>query len=442
MTHGSLFSGIGGFDLAAEWMGWENVFQVEWDEYCQKVLRKNFPNTTIYGDIKTFKAEKYRGTVDVLSGGFPCQPFSTAGRRRGTNDDRNLWPENFRIIKECRPSVFVGENVAGLASMENVTPFEKWLYLGMESQNYFRRIYCRHIYRRRQTYVLNEIIEDLTGEGYTVETFVIPACAREAWHRRSRVWIVAYRLEGNPPRTNADGLRLHRSEKQQQGEAESRDKQERKPEGLGKAISYTPGSGMEGGRPYWEQEPQAQAGEEISGRSGPRSGPDFWIVEPDVGRMADGVSSELDENLKYYEGSNIKEKIAKADQFRREIMREMWWEESPAKASLRDETQHDYNTVSSLSPRGSYERWILGKGIEENERVRSLWHSILSKSFEETQDLQQEMLERVREIERTKKVGENRVDRLKSLGNAIVPQVALEIFKAIENIKQPLKFYK
>ena len=159
MRHGSLFSGIGGFDLAAQWMGWENVFQVEWDEYCQKVLAKNFPNVKRYGDIKEFKGERH--SVDILTGGFPCQPFSHAGKRKGESDDRYLWPEYLRIIREIQPSYVVGENVAGLVSMEDGK-------------------------------TLDGILSDLEGEGYETEQFIIPASAVQASHDRSRIWIVAY----------------------------------------------------------------------------------------------------------------------------------------------------------------------------------------------------------------------------------------------------------
>jgi len=161
MRHGSLFSGIGGFDLAAEWVGWENVFQVENDEWCQKVLIKNFPNVKKYKDIKDFNGAEWRGRVNVISGGFPCQPFSQAGKRQGKADDRYLWPEMLRVISEAKPSFVVGENVAGLLSMENGRTLERILF-------------------------------DLENEGYQVEVFVIPACAVGAWHRRDRVWIVAY----------------------------------------------------------------------------------------------------------------------------------------------------------------------------------------------------------------------------------------------------------
>ena len=159
MKHGSLFSGIGGFDLAAEWVGWENVLQVENDKFCNKVLKKNFPKVKRYGDIKEFKGHK--GQCDIISGGFPCQPFSHAGKRQGETDDRYLWPEMLRVISEIKPSWVVGENVAGLISLENGKTLER-------------------------------IFVDLEAEGYEVESFIIPACSVGAWHRRDRIWIIAY----------------------------------------------------------------------------------------------------------------------------------------------------------------------------------------------------------------------------------------------------------
>lgn len=157
MTHGSLFSGIGGFDLAAQWAGWHNVIQVEKDAFCRKVLEKNFPAVRRYEDIKNFNGYEYKNTIDVISGGFPCQPFSVAGRRKGAEDDRFLWHEMLRIIREIRPHFVVGENVAGIISME-----------------------------------LDQVLTDLEAEGYATETFIIPACGLGAWHRRNRVWIIAY----------------------------------------------------------------------------------------------------------------------------------------------------------------------------------------------------------------------------------------------------------
>lgn len=102
-THASLFSGIGGFDLAAEWVGWKNVFHCEINEFCAQILKYHFPNADHYEDIKTTDFTKWRGKINVLSGGFPCQPFSLAGRRKGAEDDRYLWPQMLRAIQEIKP---------------------------------------------------------------------------------------------------------------------------------------------------------------------------------------------------------------------------------------------------------------------------------------------------------------------------------------------------
>lgn len=161
MTHGSLFSGIGGFDLAAQWMGWENVFHVERDPWCRKVLTHHFPKSQSFDDVKEFDATPFRGRVSIISGGFPCQPFSAAGKRAGTSDDRYLWPEMFRIIREARPTYVVAENVRGLLSWND----------GL---------------------VLDTVCADLEGEGYEVFPVVLPAAGVNAPHRRDRIWIVAY----------------------------------------------------------------------------------------------------------------------------------------------------------------------------------------------------------------------------------------------------------
>jgi hypothetical protein len=114
MTHGSLFSGIGGFDLAAEWMGWENIFHCEWNPFGQKVLKHHFPNSISYNDITKTDFTIHRGTIDILTGGFPCQPYSLAGKRKGKEDSRHLFPEMLRAIREIQPSWIVGENVLGI----------------------------------------------------------------------------------------------------------------------------------------------------------------------------------------------------------------------------------------------------------------------------------------------------------------------------------------
>ena len=186
MTHGSLFSGIGGFDYAASMMGWRNAFQCEINGFCMTVLKYHFPNAEHYADITKTDFTKWRGTIDVLSGGFPCQPFSCAGRRKGADDDRYLWPEMLRAIHEIRPSWVVGENVAGILSM--VQPGEE-VEMGSETSIFGEDNRKRVLLR--QEYVIETVCRDLERKGYSVRPFVIPACAVGAPHRRDRVWIVA-----------------------------------------------------------------------------------------------------------------------------------------------------------------------------------------------------------------------------------------------------------
>ena len=186
MTHGSLFSGIGGFDLAAAWCGWDNVFQCEIDPFCQRVLKYHFPNTELYGDIKTTDFTKYRGTIDVLSGGFPCQPFSVAGKRKGADDDRYLFPQMLRVINEVRPRWVVGENVGGIVSMVqpgSETPVESQASLFETDDE--KTILA-------QEYVIETICAGLENIGYSVQPVVIPACAVGAPHKRDRVWFIAH----------------------------------------------------------------------------------------------------------------------------------------------------------------------------------------------------------------------------------------------------------
>ena len=188
MTHASLFSGIGGAEIAAAWLGWENLFHCDINEFGCKVLRYWFPESKEYNDIKTTDFTEWRGRIDILTAGFPCQPFSMAGKRRGADDDRYLWPETIRVIKEIRPAWFVGENVFGIASM--VLPGEE-ADLG-RTDDLFEEA---HLYRKEQRFVLDRICQDIEDAGYTVQPVVIPACAVGAPHRRDRVWFVARRKD-------------------------------------------------------------------------------------------------------------------------------------------------------------------------------------------------------------------------------------------------------
>ena len=154
MKHLDLFSGIGGFALAAQWAGIETVAFCEIDDFACKVLNKNFPDVPVHRDIRELDGSLYAG-IDLITGGYPCQPFSTAGKRKGADDPRHLWPEMFRVIQQARPTWVVCENVAG------------------------------HI-----TMGLDAVLSDMESLGYAGQAVVIPACAKDAPHERKRVWII------------------------------------------------------------------------------------------------------------------------------------------------------------------------------------------------------------------------------------------------------------
>lgn len=268
LSHGSLFSGIGGFDLAAQWMGWTNVFQCEKDDWCRKVLAKNFPKTERFADIKEFDATKYNGAIDIISGGFPCQPFSVSGKQRGKDDDRYLWEEMLRVIGEVEPSYIVGENVTGIIGM-----------------------------------ALDTVLADLEAQGYTTETFVIPACAKNAWHRRDRVWIVAYsgsararveehRNSGQERQlSNTHQPKVLRQEHGQTG-AERIDTGDRevhatKAEERRRLLQNAYGSRLEEHKLF-----NTGLFERPSGNG--TSIEEQWAVEPELGRVAHGIPNRMD----------------------------------------------------------------------------------------------------------------------------------------------------
>jgi DNA (cytosine-5)-methyltransferase 1 len=164
MKHISLFSGIGGFDLAAQWMGWENVAHCEWNPFGQRVLKYYWPNSISYHDITKTDFTIHRGTIDIVTGGFPCQPYSVAGKRKGKEDERHLWPEMLRAIREIQPRWVVGENVRGIINWDG----------GL---------------------VFNEVQANLEAEGYKILPFLLPAASVNAPHERYRTWFVAYRSD-------------------------------------------------------------------------------------------------------------------------------------------------------------------------------------------------------------------------------------------------------
>ena len=293
-----LFAGIGGFSLAAHWIGWKTVAFVEKEPYCQKVLSKNFPGVPIVDDIRDYKPKKH--AADIICGGFPCQPFSSAGKRKGKEDDRFLWPEMLRVIREVQPTWVVGENVAGILSMDGGVVFE-------------------------------EICASLEDEGYAVQSFVIPAISQGAPHRRDRVWIVGYaehngrnaakeqrsvnKAEGEgwmcqperPDSTHGDVRKFatntgHAKPQGRQQPQEGNDRgsetgQQKKCEPASSVCdaANTTSKRMERHWPSWQQEPQSQAGERLSGCDLTGAWQTGWYeVATRLCRVHDGLPSWVD----------------------------------------------------------------------------------------------------------------------------------------------------
>jgi DNA (cytosine-5)-methyltransferase 1 len=280
--HLDLFSGIGGFALAARWNGLRTIQFVEYEPYAQKVLRKNFPDVPIHDDIKDFNATKFRKPF-LCTGGYPCQPFSQSGLRRGEKDHRHLWPEMLRVIQECRPTWVLAENVAG------------------------------HI-----TMGLDQVLSDLEGEDYACQPFVIPACAKDARHRRDRVWIVGWDSKSSAnnqirkiqKRQDSDTRRICERSISKSGKSGSK-----------KTLGHADGAGCKERRRTKSVQSEFIASEhgskdvvdsddvrhlrrnrsmeEIEGENNDRGSKEdgskeWWLAEPDVGRVAHGVPNRVD----------------------------------------------------------------------------------------------------------------------------------------------------
>ena len=280
MRYVSLFSGIGGIDLGLDRAGMTCVCQVENDPYCQKVLAKHWPDVPKWGDIKTFPSASLRADVDMVAGGFPCQPVSKAGKMRGDSDERFLWPEMYRVCKDLRPRYILVENVIGLLSTPDGMGRGGGLFGG--------------------------VVRDMASLGYCVEWHCIPASSVNALHKRDRVWIVAHSEHDGSLQTSGRGD--HRGVQQQQGREEESQGSEQSSTGcdqpsLRSDVPDTYQQGLEGysGDVKTEDRP----GRVIEGAFGPvtkgslrrfadRTGSAQWGVEPDVGRVADGVPSRMD----------------------------------------------------------------------------------------------------------------------------------------------------
>ena len=268
-----LISGIGGFSLGLERAGMTTVAFCEFDPFCRSVLAKHWPLVPIHKDIRNLDGHTYRGSVELVAGGFPCQPFSVAGKRRGASDDRALWPEMRRVICEVQPAWVVGENVPGIIEME-----------------------------------LDSVLSDLAGEGYSCQTFVIPACAVDAPHRRDRVWVVAH-TDGKgesdvalDEREMAKELVADAYPRQRVGADEKVRAGGNATNACGENVADASGLRLQGGEDkrsdgaFWAQpndkQPAGFGGGTVWLCAPSRAA--VWEPEPGVGRMAHGIPHRVD----------------------------------------------------------------------------------------------------------------------------------------------------
>lgn len=335
MNCAHLFNGIGGFAIAAHWMGWTNYMHCEIDPFCNKVMNHHFPNSIQHEDIRKTDFTSYRGTIDLITGGFPCQPYSTAGKRKGKDDERHLWPEMLRAIREIQPGWVVGENVRGLTNWNGGLVFD-------------------------------EVQADLEAEGYEVLPFLLPAAGVGAPHRRDRIWFVAY----------AHGFRQLRSGicKEQQGRAKTISTSETG------VIADTIGNGHRSDKQSFE----------IGGSQGKIEGKEQW--------------QERDEIQRQWDGGNIRGISA---------------ERVAANANSEQRCEGGMHEEES----GEATRYT---GTRDTRYDRTTWEDFPTQS--PVCNRNDGLSDRLVDITFPKW----RRESIKSLGNAIVPQVAYQIFKAIE----------
>jgi len=473
MTHLDLFTGILGFSLAAQWV-WGEEYELaaccEIDPFCQKIIRKHHPEVPIIEDIKKvqwviadgaamFRQEEFGGEqdrilqqiqlppIDLLTAGFPCQPFSCAGKRAGTEDDRYLWPETIRTIREVGPTYVVLENVAGLLSILEPSSLSEVEIKEIELFQQDESIEVGEIVERIHRRIISRVIDDLKQAGYLLPTLAdgtpiilcLPACGVGAPHRRDRVWIVAHcnRTGSGTPTSGTDVNREAIIQEQQLPQSEY--------SGQDSHAADTCCERLQGEQPSQFLRLPGQRDREW-GNEKPNWSENWYEVATRFCRVDDGVSSELDiagiREYIYKYGNEKQVEMAKAvtTDSKNGKMRILRGYLEVAEASrYMGKPRTSTDTMPGLSHQSGLREWEVGTRKEKTTAMCDLPAMVSSKGFSRTQDLQQPNLPiGIREAERILAMGNknDRVDRLKSLGNAVVPQIAAEIFRAIKAVEE------
>ena len=406
--HASLCSGIGAAELAASWMGWKNEFSVEIDDFCNKVLKYHYPNAVHYGNIFEQDFREWRGRVDVLTAGFPCQVYSLAGKRLGDKDDRYLWPQVLRVIDEIRPTWFVGENVAGILSMVLTGEEVKvGSYTDVCGESYT-------MYETRQVYAVEQIKRDLASIGYSLQPVVIPACAVGAPHRRDRVWFIA---------TNTDGAGLPETRSEQ-------------PDGpIVDGISGERDDKRYIKIPDWQNFPtQSPVRAKYDGISNivPR-----YINQEVYDAIKEYIRREdLPSVWKAFQKKEIREKIGRLYEIPEpgillEILQRTSKDERP-------ESEQEMLSFFSKETSGRILRYLRKHGTFTSSPLGQKYQKQFSREFRDTMcDLSHEIALATKKIIEECEITYSRwrQESIKALGNSMVPEVVLEIFKAIEQVE-------
>ena len=417
MTHGSLFSGIGGFDLAAEWMGWQNVFHCEWNTFGQRVLKFYWPDAISYHDITKTDFTIHRGRIDILTGGFPCQPYSMAGKRLGKEDDRHLWPEMLRAIREIQPRWVVGENVLGLVNWSN----------GL---------------------VFHEVQADLEAEGYEVQPFVLPAVSVNAPHRRDRVWFVAYAGKLRLEQRKASGIVGDRQE-EVCGEG-SQSALQSTPTSEIRDAADTNGNGQHGSD--CEHEEQPSEARKYAQRHLGESDDDGDATDTNVcttGTSGEGGSIESDwgaDDVQQSQRGSEAEQHHRPSSFSRDAANTTGEQGERVRPQFRESCEPEQGQFGRNGSEVGSKRDAPdtdGIGRRENERKRNRESNVINKNGTATNwetfptvspicDGNDGISDRLDGITFPKW----RQESIKAGGNAVVPQVVLSIFRTIEDYEK------